>query len=173
MSVYDLIVVLRNFRKRSCLYSGTWALYWSIPPIVFENQTAGFIYCFSRFSYLYNIKIRIIAFLHVSLLAPSSLFHIYILYHHMHHSWPVKREIEELYNLPKHVNAACVLWTHGFIYLSPPLPPYFRVIEQLGGKQLVMNHMHHEDQLVRYNALLCVQKLMVHNWYDRFYLTLH
>lgn len=39
------------------------------------------------------------------------------------------------------------------------------MIEQLGGKQLVMNHMHHEDQLVRYNALLAVQKLMVHNWY--------
>lgn len=54
-----------------------------------------------------------------------------------------------------------------FFYLHSA---YFRVIEQLGGKQLVMNHMHHEDQLVRYNALLCVQKLMVHNWYDPFYL---
>lgn len=38
------------------------------------------------------------------------------------------------------------------------------VIEQLGGKHLVMQHLAHEDPNVRYNALLAVQKLMVHNW---------
>lgn len=38
------------------------------------------------------------------------------------------------------------------------------VIEQLGGKQLVMQHLTHEDPNVRYEALLSVQKLMVHNW---------
>jgi len=39
------------------------------------------------------------------------------------------------------------------------------VVEQLGGKQLVMTHLSHEDPNVRYEALLAVQKLMVHNWY--------
>ncbi len=39
------------------------------------------------------------------------------------------------------------------------------VIEQLGGKQLVMQHLSHEDPNVRYEALLAVQKVMVHNWY--------
>jgi len=38
------------------------------------------------------------------------------------------------------------------------------VIEQLNGKQLVMQHLVHEDPNVRYEALLAVQKLMVHNW---------
>lgn len=54
------------------------------------------------------------------------------------------------------------------LYIKALSPIIFnlRVIEQLGGKQLVMNHMHHGDQLVRYNALLAVQKLMVHNWYE-------
>lgn len=37
-------------------------------------------------------------------------------------------------------------------------------IEQLGGKQLVMQHLSHDDPNVRYEALLAVQKLMVHNW---------
>lgn len=38
------------------------------------------------------------------------------------------------------------------------------VIEQLGGKQLVMQLLGHEDSNVRYEALVAVQKLMVHNW---------
>jgi V-type H+-transporting ATPase subunit H len=38
------------------------------------------------------------------------------------------------------------------------------VIEQLGGKQLVMLLLGHDDPNVRYEALLAVQKLMVHNW---------
>lgn len=38
------------------------------------------------------------------------------------------------------------------------------VIEQLNGKQLVMQLLAHEDPNVRYEALLAVQKLMVHNW---------
>lgn len=40
----------------------------------------------------------------------------------------------------------------------------FSVIEQLNGKQLVMQLLAHEDPNVRYEALLAVQKLMVHNW---------
>lgn len=40
----------------------------------------------------------------------------------------------------------------------------FSVIEQLNGKQLVMQLLGHEDPNVRYEALLAVQKLMVHNW---------
>ncbi|XP_042889132.1 V-type proton ATPase subunit H-like isoform X1 [Penaeus japonicus] len=39
-----------------------------------------------------------------------------------------------------------------------------KVLEQLGGKQLVMQHLTHPDPNVRYEALLAVQKLMVHNW---------
>lgn len=42
---------------------------------------------------------------------------------------------------------------------------FFSIIEQLGGKQLVMQLLAHEDPNVRYEALLAVQKLMVHNWY--------
>ncbi|KAH9488980.1 hypothetical protein Btru_061776 [Bulinus truncatus] len=39
-----------------------------------------------------------------------------------------------------------------------------RVVEQLGGKQLVMQYMLHTDPNVKYEALIAVQKLMVHNW---------
>lgn len=38
------------------------------------------------------------------------------------------------------------------------------VLEQLKGKTLVMSLLGHEDPNVRYEALLAVQKLMVHNW---------
>lgn len=38
------------------------------------------------------------------------------------------------------------------------------VLEQLNGKQMVMQLLGHEDPNVRYEALLAVQKLMVHNW---------
>ena len=40
----------------------------------------------------------------------------------------------------------------------------FSVLEQLGGKTMVMGLLAHEDPNVRYEALLAVQKLMVHNW---------
>ena len=40
----------------------------------------------------------------------------------------------------------------------------FSVLEQLGGKTKVMSLLSHPDPNVRYEALLAVQKLMVHNW---------
>lgn len=42
---------------------------------------------------------------------------------------------------------------------------FFSLIEHFGGKQLVMQLLSHEDPNVRYEALVAVQKLMVHNWY--------
>jgi hypothetical protein len=41
---------------------------------------------------------------------------------------------------------------------------FFSVLETLGCKELVMKRMAHHDPNVRYEALLAVQKLMVHNW---------
>ncbi|EGR32209.1 hypothetical protein IMG5_092130 [Ichthyophthirius multifiliis] len=38
------------------------------------------------------------------------------------------------------------------------------VIEKLGGKNLIMIKARHEDQSVRENALLALQKIMLHNW---------
>ena len=49
-------------------------------------------------------------------------------------------------------------------FISYVLKKNRSVIEQLGGKQLVMQLLSHEDPNVRYEALLAVQKLMVHNW---------
>ncbi|VDP79235.1 unnamed protein product [Echinostoma caproni] len=39
-----------------------------------------------------------------------------------------------------------------------------QVIENLGGKQRVMALLQHGDPNVRYNALVSLQKIMVHNW---------
>jgi len=38
------------------------------------------------------------------------------------------------------------------------------VIEQLEGKTIIMSMLSHEDTNVRHQALLCIQKLMVHHW---------
>jgi len=48
-----------------------------------------------------------------------------------------------------------------FVRLYPRGKPIF---DALGGKELIMRRMSHEDPQVRYEALLAVQKLMVHNW---------
>ncbi|XP_065062983.1 V-type proton ATPase subunit H-like [Rhopilema esculentum] len=48
-----------------------------------------------------------------------------------------------------------------FVRLYPRGKPVF---DGLGGKELIMLRMTHEEPAVRYEALLAVQKLMVHNW---------
>jgi len=40
-----------------------------------------------------------------------------------------------------------------------------RAFDALGCKELIMLKMTHENADVQYEALLAVQKLMVHNWY--------
>ena len=37
-------------------------------------------------------------------------------------------------------------------------------VERLGAKQMVMQYLTHTDPNVRYEALIAVQKMMVHNW---------
>ncbi len=39
-----------------------------------------------------------------------------------------------------------------------------RAVEQLGGKNLVMNLVNHGNSDVRMQALLAIQKMMVQNW---------
>ena len=41
---------------------------------------------------------------------------------------------------------------------------FFSAFDQLGCKDLIMRCMGHDDPQVRYEALISVQKLMVHNW---------
>ncbi|KAL7675826.1 hypothetical protein ACOME3_002090 [Neoechinorhynchus agilis] len=38
------------------------------------------------------------------------------------------------------------------------------IIDKLDGKKMITEMLHHEDPGVRYQALVCVQKLMLHNW---------
>ncbi len=38
------------------------------------------------------------------------------------------------------------------------------VIEQLEGKTTIMSMLAHDDTNVKHQALLCIQKLMVHHW---------
>jgi V-type H+-transporting ATPase subunit H len=40
----------------------------------------------------------------------------------------------------------------------------FRAIDKLEGKVIIMRLLENTDSNVRYQGLLCVQKLMVHNW---------
>jgi len=40
----------------------------------------------------------------------------------------------------------------------------FRAIDKLEGKVIIMRLLENPDSNVRYQGLLCVQKLMVHNW---------
>ena len=39
-----------------------------------------------------------------------------------------------------------------------------RAIDKLEGKVIIMRLLENPDSNVRYQGLLCVQKLMVHNW---------
>ena len=41
---------------------------------------------------------------------------------------------------------------------------FLSVIEQLDAKTTIMSMLSHDDTNVRHQALLCVQKLMVHHW---------
>jgi hypothetical protein len=58
-------------------------------------------------------------------------------------------------------------WRHFFPHYSTDhyILLLFSVLEQLNGKTIVMSLLCHSDPNVRYEALLAVQKLMVHNWW--------
>jgi hypothetical protein len=48
---------------------------------------------------------------------------------------------------------------HSFIHLF-----IISVIEQLEAKTIIMSMLSHPDENVKHQALLCIQKLMVHHW---------
>ena len=64
----------------------------------------------------------------------------------------------------KTVSAAKLTKSRGVEYIFGGVFLIDRVIEQIGGKQLAMTLLTHEDANVRYQALLAVQKMMVQNW---------
>jgi hypothetical protein len=49
-------------------------------------------------------------------------------------------------------------------YSSKKNSSSFRAIDKLEGKVIIMRLLENPDSNVRYQGLLCVQKLMVHNW---------
>lgn len=50
------------------------------------------------------------------------------------------------------------------IIISDDLFDLFSVIEGLDKKKVIMAKARHEDASIRENALLALQKIMLHNW---------
>ena len=56
------------------------------------------------------------------------------------------------------------LATDDMPYHSEKLHAYVRYVEKSGLKQRIMYLLQHEESSVKYEALVAVQKMMVHNW---------
>ena len=78
---------------------------------------------------------------------------------------PARKAVSYLKNNSRRFYTTTIIIIKYFTsYTSRNLPFLFSVLEQLNGKTLVMSLLGHDDPNVRYEALLAVQKLMVHNW---------